>query len=128
VNNELLDFNQVVALTKLSRRTIDRREGDGLFPRRQRVGKKAMWKASEIQAWLEVGRERTELAEAERSQRLYAHRPKHRRDSNPPRADLQINSDYFANALDAADRRRLMDRLGIDDGSRDPVRPVRWRL
>lgn len=87
-----------------------------------------MWKAAEIHAWFEAGKRQIELVEAERRQRLYAHQPTRRRESYPPRAALQINSDYFANALDDADRRRLVDRLGIDDGSRDTVRPIRCTL
>ena len=50
----LLSVNQVAAITNRSRSTIDRREAEGLFPRRLRVGPGMVrWRLPEILDWVE---------------------------------------------------------------------------
>ena len=49
---KILRKPEVISLTGLSCSTIDRLERDGTFPRRRRVGPKAVgWLASELDEW-----------------------------------------------------------------------------
>jgi prophage regulatory protein len=53
LQDRILRLPQVIALTSLSPATIDRQEKIGHFPRRRRIGLRAVgWLESEIQAWL----------------------------------------------------------------------------
>ena len=52
-NECLIDLNEVMRRTSLSRSAIYEkiREGDG-FPRHVRIGRRSVWAASEVDAWI----------------------------------------------------------------------------
>lgn len=53
-----LRLRDVIALTGLSKTTIHRLEAAGRFPRRRKVGLRAVaWLASEIEAWQAAGQQ-----------------------------------------------------------------------
>ncbi len=49
----LMNRDEVVEATDLSRATIDRREKEGLFPRRVQLSpRRVAWKTQEVRAWI----------------------------------------------------------------------------
>ena len=50
---ELLDIGDIARLTKLGRRTIYRLVAEGKFPKQRHVGRRSLWKADDVAAWVD---------------------------------------------------------------------------
>ncbi len=55
MTDRLLDIKEVKAVVKIARSTIYDQVARGTFPHPKKVGKRSLWRESDLQAWIARG-------------------------------------------------------------------------
>lgn len=65
MKGQLLRLSEVLEIVKISRATLYKAMGRGTFPRPIKFGASALWRAADVQAWIDgVGHEKSAQGDA----------------------------------------------------------------